>query len=68
VTEKQERGIEFTPKFFNFIKVGDLPPHHLKLENNTIIKLMHNLEILEGICHEIRLVAAKVEKKYFFYE
>ena len=47
--DKQEGGIEFTPEFLNSIEI--MPPHELKLKKNTIIMLMRNLDISEGMCN-----------------
>jgi len=52
VLEKPKRGIEFIPEVPNSVEIGDLPPHELKLMNNTTIMLMLTLDISEGICSE----------------
>ena len=45
------QGIEFTPEFLNSIDTADLPPHDLKIKKNTIVMLLRNLDISEGMCN-----------------
>ena len=60
VKDKEKGGIEFTPEFLNSIDTADLPPHDLKIKKNTIVMLLRNLDISEGMCNGTRLIVTEL--------
>lgn len=44
------------PEYFNTINIPSLPPYELKLRINTVVMLIRNLNINEGLCNGTRLL------------
>ena len=55
VKDQPEGALQFTSDFLNSVDIADLPPHELKLKKDTIIMLLRNLDITEGLCNGTRL-------------
>ena len=51
--DKKEKWTQFTSEFLHSTEIADFPPRDLKLKDNTIIMLICNLDILEGICNAL---------------
>lgn len=60
VKDKPENDLQFTSEFLNSIDIADLPPHELKLKKNTIIMLLRNLDVSEGLCNGTRLIVTEL--------
>lgn len=60
VKDQPEGGLQFPPEFLNSVDIADLPPHELKLKKNTIIMLLRNLDISEGLCNGTRLIVTEL--------
>ena len=60
VKDPAEDTLQFTPEFLNSIEIADLPPHELKLKKNTIIMLLRNLDLAEGLCNGVRLTVTQL--------
>lgn len=60
VKDQPEGALQFTSEFLNSVEMADLPPHELKLKKNTIIMLLRNLDVSEGLCNGTRLVVTEL--------
>ncbi|XP_054289208.1 uncharacterized protein LOC129004674 [Macrosteles quadrilineatus] len=56
IKDEPEGALKFPPEFLNSIEISDLPPHQLRLKSNTIIMLLRNLDVSEGLCNGTRLI------------
>ncbi|XP_055871668.1 uncharacterized protein LOC129923663 [Biomphalaria glabrata] len=60
IKDMSEGTLQFTTEFLNSIDIADLPPHKLKLKKNTIIMLLRNLDVSEGLCNGTRLIVTEL--------
>lgn len=58
--DQPEGAVEFTTEFLNSVNISDLPPHELKLKKNTLIMLLRNLDVSEGLCNGVRLMVTSL--------
>ena len=57
-----EDGMHLPIEHLNTINVSDLPPHELLLKENSIVTLIRNLDVEEGLCNGTRMRVIKIHK------
>ncbi|GBP32315.1 hypothetical protein EVAR_86148_1 [Eumeta japonica] len=60
VKDQHEGALEFTTEFLNSVNISDLPPHELKLKKKSLIMLLRNLNVSEGLCNGVRLIVTSL--------
>ncbi|XP_070171476.1 uncharacterized protein, partial [Polyergus mexicanus] len=53
-------GEALLPEYLNSLSLPSLPPHELRLRPNSIIMLIRNLNINEGLCNGTRLMVIEL--------
>uniref|UniRef100_A0A914YXE1 ATP-dependent DNA helicase n=1 Tax=Panagrolaimus superbus TaxID=310955 RepID=A0A914YXE1_9BILA len=58
----------YAPEHFECIRPNGFPAYHLRLRENTVVMLMRNLSIREGLCNGTRLLVKKLERNLIIAE
>ena len=64
--DQDKEGLQLSPEYLNSIETPDLPPHELKLKLNTIVMILRNLNVSEGLCNGTRLMITAMENNVIF--
>ena len=58
----------YSPEHFESIRPTGFPAYNLRLRENTVVMLMRNLNISEGLCNGSRLIIKKLERNIIIAE
>jgi hypothetical protein len=61
VKDEVEEGMHVAPEYLNTLQSPELPPHELKIKKNTILMLLRNLKVSEGLCNGTRFIVTRLE-------
>uniref|UniRef100_A0A914YRQ3 ATP-dependent DNA helicase n=1 Tax=Panagrolaimus superbus TaxID=310955 RepID=A0A914YRQ3_9BILA len=62
------QSFAYAPEHFESIKPSGFPAYNLRLRENTVVMLMRNLSIKEGLCNGTRLLVKKLERNIIVAE
>uniref|UniRef100_A0AC34FI22 ATP-dependent DNA helicase n=1 Tax=Panagrolaimus sp. ES5 TaxID=591445 RepID=A0AC34FI22_9BILA len=58
----------YAPEHFESIRPNGFPAYNLRLRENTVVMLMRNLSIKEGLCNGTRMLVKKLERNIIIAE
>uniref|UniRef100_A0AC35GE22 ATP-dependent DNA helicase n=1 Tax=Panagrolaimus sp. PS1159 TaxID=55785 RepID=A0AC35GE22_9BILA len=62
------QSLAYAPEHFECIRPNGFPAYNLRLRENTVVMLMRNLSIKEGLCNGTRLLVKKLERNIIIAE